>query len=47
MSNEATKAQIRRWIEQAIKKVSNPSPYAVIRRQRIVKKAKIAKKYGF
>jgi len=46
MGNEATKKQIREWIEKAIKEAKNPDPRKLLKKQRKKKKEKIAKSYG-
>jgi len=47
MNNESTKEQIRRWIENAIKKAKNPDQKELIKKKREVKRKKIAKQFGF
>jgi hypothetical protein len=46
MGNEFTKKQIRDWLENAIKKAKNPDPREKIKREREVRRAKVAKSYG-
>jgi len=47
MENEATKAQIRNWLEKAIQEAQNPDPREKIRRERQQKMKKEQKRYGF
>lgn len=44
--NEETKAQIRRWLEAAIRRAKNPDPRDEVRRKRQQKAKKVAKQYG-
>jgi len=46
MSNEATKKQIRDWIENAIKEAKNPDPRKLMKKKREQRKSKIKKNYG-
>jgi hypothetical protein len=46
MSNEGTKEQIRRWIENAIKEAKNPDPRKLLKKKREKKKKKVAQNYG-
>jgi hypothetical protein len=46
MSNEATKAQIKAWLEEAIKKAQNPDPREKLIRERERKKKDVLKHYG-
>ena len=46
-NNEQTKAQIRRWIENAIKEARNPDLRKQLKKQREQKKKIVAKLYGF
>ncbi len=46
MSNEATKAQIRAWLEETIRKVKNPDPREKIRRERKKREVIISHSYG-
>ena len=46
MGNEGTKAQLRRWIEEAIKKARNPDLREILKKKRKLKKKKVAKNYG-
>lgn len=46
MGNEATKKQIRDWIENAIREAKNPDPRKIIKKQREQRKAKVEKNYG-
>lgn len=46
MSNEATKAQIRTWIEESIKKSQSPDPREQLKREREEKKKKVSKLFG-
>lgn len=47
MSNEATKLQIRIWLENAIKKAQNPDLREKLLRLRKERMKKIEKNYGF
>lgn len=47
MANESTKAQIRTFLEEAIKKAQNPDPREKIKREREKRVKKIEKNYGF
>jgi hypothetical protein len=46
MGNEQTKAQIKRWLDNAVKEAKNPDPRKKIKRQREQKKTKVYKQYG-
>ena len=46
MSNEATKAQIRSWIEDAVRRARNPNPGEKMLRERQKKRDKVLKNYG-
>jgi len=46
MSNEATKAQIRAWLDEAVRKARNPDPKEKIRNERKKRAVKISKSYG-
>lgn len=46
MGNESTKAQIRGWIEEAIRKAKNPDPREKIKKERQRRAIKISKSYG-
>lgn len=46
MGNEATKQQIRTWIEKAIKEAKDPDPRKIIKKKREIKRKTIAKDYG-
>ncbi len=46
MSNEATRAQIRGWLEEAVRKAKNPDPREKIRNERKRRAVKISKTYG-
>jgi hypothetical protein len=46
MSNEATKQQIRAWLEEAIRKAQNPDPREKIKREREERRKKVSKFYG-
>lgn len=46
MSNEATKQQIREWLEQAIKKAQNPDLREKVRKEREKRKRMVEKHYG-
>ena len=46
MGNEATKSQIRAWLEKSIREASNPDPREKLKRERREKSKKIAKSYG-
>jgi hypothetical protein len=46
MSNEYTKLQIRTWLENAVKKATNPDPAERAKRERQQKAKKVAQKYG-
>lgn len=46
MSNEVTKAQIRTWLEEAIKKAQNPDPREELKREREKKAKQVSKSYG-
>lgn len=45
-NNEATKQQIRTFIEEAIKRASNPDPRIKIKREREKRSAEVSKQYG-
>lgn len=45
-NNEATKAQIRAWLEKAIKKAQNPDPREKMIREREKKARTVEKSYG-
>ncbi len=47
MANEATKAQLKRFFQNAVNRAQNPDPREKMKRKRNIKKEKIAKKYGF
>jgi hypothetical protein len=46
MSNEATKAQIRGWIEDAVRRARNPNPREKMLHERQKKRDKVLKNYG-
>ena len=46
MSNEKTKAQIRRWLEESVKEAKNPDMRKVLKKKRELRKKVIAKNYG-
>lgn len=46
MSNEATKAQIRAWLEEAIKKAQNPDPREKLKQERERRRKLVSKHYG-
>jgi hypothetical protein len=46
MSSEFTKKQIRDWIEASIKKAANPDPREKLKREREVRRVKVARSYG-
>lgn len=46
MGNEATRKQIRDWIEEQIKEARNPDPRKLMKKQREQRKAKVEKNYG-
>jgi len=45
-NSEATKQQIRNWIEEQIKEARNPDPRKLMKKKRELKKKMIAKNYG-
>jgi len=47
MSNEKTKAQIRRWLDNAVKEAKNPDQRKILKKKRDLKKKVVAKNYGF
>lgn len=47
MSNEATKKQIRDWIENAIRESKNPDLRRVLKKKRELRKKEIIKNYGY
>lgn len=46
MSNEATKEQIRRFLEQAVRKAQNPDLREQLKRNREKRKNAIARQFG-
>jgi len=46
MGNEATKAQIRNWLENAIKEAKNPDMRKILKSKRELRKKVVAKNYG-
>lgn len=46
MGNEATKQQIRAWLQKAVEKAKNPDIREKFRRQREKRAIKVSKKYG-
>jgi hypothetical protein len=46
MSNEVTKAQIRSWLDEAVRRAKNPDPREKLLRERQKKKVKVLKHYG-
>lgn len=46
MSNEATKAQIRAWLDEAVRKAKNPDLREKIKRDRQKRAVKISQSYG-
>ncbi len=46
MSNEATKQQIREWLEQAVKRAQNPDLRENLKRERDKKRKKVEQHYG-
>jgi len=46
MGNEGTKAQIRRWLENAIREVKNPDMRKILKKKRELKKKTVARNYG-
>lgn len=46
MSNEATKAQIRSWLENAVRRAKNPDPREKMLRDRQKKRDKVLKNFG-
>jgi hypothetical protein len=46
MSNEATKAQIRSWLDEAVRKARNPDPREKIIQERKKRIVKISQYYG-
>jgi hypothetical protein len=47
MGNEKTKAQIKRFLENAIKEAKNPDQRKILKKKRELKKKEVAKNYGF
>lgn len=47
MSNEATKEQIRRFLQNAVDKAKNPDPREKMKRKHLLNIKKVEKKYGF
>jgi hypothetical protein len=47
MSNEATKKQIRDWIEGAIRESKNPDLRKILKKKRELRKKEIIKNYGY
>jgi hypothetical protein len=47
LNNEATKEQIKRWLEGAIKKAQNPDPREKLRRERKLRAKQVKKSFGF
>ena len=47
MSNEATKDQIRRFLQKAVEDAQNPDSREQQKKKRLEKSKKISKKYGF
>ena len=47
MSNEGTKAQIKRWLKAAVKKAQNPDPREKLKRERNRRKKTVEASYGF
>jgi hypothetical protein len=46
MSNEATKDQIRRFLQQAVEKSQNPDQREILKKERQKRKEKIQRRYG-
>lgn len=46
MSNEGTKAQIREWLDEAVRKAKNPDPRETLLRERLSRKVKVLKNFG-
>lgn len=46
MSNLYTKEQIRKWLENAIKKATSPDQAEKVKRERRLKAKKVANKFG-
>lgn len=46
MGNQLTKAQIRKWLDDAVKEAKNPDMRKVLKDKRRQKKKTIAKGYG-
>lgn len=46
-NNEGTKKQIRDFLENAIKNARNPNSRDMIKKERMQKAGKVAKRYGF
>lgn len=47
MANEATKEQIRQFLENAVRAAKNPNPREKMKRLRQEKVKKVSKMYGF
>lgn len=46
INNHYTKLQIKKWLENAVKKAQDQSPREKMKRLRVEKMKKIAKSYG-
>lgn len=46
MSNEATKAQIKNWLDKAVREAQNPDPREKLKREREKKAMRVAKNFG-
>jgi len=47
MGNEKTKAQLIRFLDNAIKEAKNPDQRKILKKKRDLKKKEVAKNYGF
>lgn len=46
MSNEATKAQIRAWLDEAVRRARHPDPREKIKQERKKRAVKISRSFG-
>jgi hypothetical protein len=46
-NNEATKNQIKKWLEESVKKAQSPDPREKLKREREMRAKHVEKSYGF
>lgn len=47
MGNEATKQQIKNWLEESVRKAKNPDKKELIKKKRMLRAEKVKIRYGF